>query len=227
VKKVYAVVHIADMGQAMSNVYVAKEAGCDGVFLISHGDVSVWKTFEFVRRYGPEFWVGVNDLRGGMVESLAIAASYRKDGDGSRPPDGIWTDHAGISDNAPIVQPIANYDELKEILPDTQYFGGVAFKYQGPVTDVRLAAANATHAMDVVVTSGEATGDPPSLIKIQRMHEGCGNKLGVASGITPENVNLYLPYVSHFLVATGISRDFHTLDLDRTAQLVKIVRDFS
>lgn len=35
-----------------------------------------------------------------------------------------------------------------------------------------------------------------------------------------------LPYVDEFLVATGISRDFHHLDPDLTAQLAGIIHGF-
>ena len=57
------------------------------------------------------------------------------------------------------------------------------------------------------------------------MHEALeGAPLAIASGITPENVGDFLPYASAFLVATGISRNFHDLDPRRVARLVGVVR---
>ena len=47
--------------------------------------------------------------------------------------------------------------------------------------------------------------------------------LAIASGITPENVLEYVAYVDYFLVATGISRDFHHLDPEKMAALATIL----
>ena len=64
--------------------------------------------------------------------------------------------------------------------------------------------------MDVVTTSGIATGLAADVSKIEQMREGIGDHaLAIASGITPENVFMYLPFCDCFLVATGIS-DSHT-----------------
>lgn len=49
------------------------------------------------------------------------------------------------------------------------------------------------------------------------------HRLAVASGVTPENVQDYLPYVDDFLVATGISKNFHTLDPEKARELAGII----
>jgi predicted TIM-barrel enzyme len=78
--------------------------------------------------------------------------------------------------------------------------------------------------MDVVTTSGEATGRAAEPAKLQAMHEEAGETpLGIASGITPDNVRAYTPYVTWFLVASGISVDFHNL----SPELVKSLNDLS
>ena len=60
--------------------------------------------------------------------------------------------------------------------------------------------------------------------KLQAMHEEAGETpLGIASGITPDNVRAYTPYVTWFLVASGISVDFHNL----SPELVKSLNDLS
>jgi len=57
------------------------------------------------------------------------------------------------------------------------------------------------------------------------MKEAMGDHpLAIASGITPENVGTFLPYVDYVLCATGISDDFHNLNPDRVRQLVETVR---
>lgn len=78
--------------------------------------------------------------------------------------------------------------------------------------------------MDVVTTSGPATGKAPSLDKIQQMKWAMGtNELAIASGITPDNVAKFLPYVDHILVSTGISEGFHSFDPVEVERLIKIV----
>ena len=51
--------------------------------------------------------------------------------------------------------------------------------------------------------------------------------LALASGITPENANLYAPLVDIFLVATGINfdGDFHNIDPARLNALLEVTRN--
>ena len=63
--------------------------------------------------------------------------------------------------------------------------------------------------------------------KIQRMSEAAdGHPLAIASGVTPDNVNDYLPYINAFLVSTGISKDFHNLDLEKTKELMEKIKNY-
>src|SRR5438477_29238 len=83
---------------------------------------------------------------------------------------------------------------------------------------VALAAAAraAAASMDVVTTSGPGTGQAAAPDKLRRMKEALGvTPLAIASGVTPENVGGYLPWVDCFLVATGISRTFEEFDPGR------------
>ena len=107
-------------------------------------------------------------------------------------------------------------------------FGGVAFKYQAEVPDELLGLAATVAALggvDVITTSGRATGDPPSLRKIEILSRSLGEDLplAIASGITPENAEAFLPYVRAFLVATGIEKRFGRFDPGRVRALAAIV----
>ena len=55
---------------------------------------------------------------------------------------------------------------------------------------------------------------------------GTAFKTQLASGVTPENVDGFLPYVEAFLVATGIERDFGVLDPVRTRDLAEKIHGF-
>ena len=107
------------------------------------------------------------------------------------------------------------------------YFGGVAFKKQRPV-DPTLHAHSAHIArpfMDVVTTSGAATGQATDVTKIKNFRRGLGSApMAIASGITPDNA----ADVDCFLVATGINApgDFYNIDPARLAALLALSRDF-
>ncbi|MCD8309993.1 MAG: hypothetical protein LUB83_02070 [Prevotellaceae bacterium] len=51
-----------------------------------------------------------------------------------------------------------------------------------------------------------------------------GASLAIASGITPQNVTDYLPYVDYYLVATGISDSFTEINPDKLRQLLANVK---
>jgi len=79
--------------------------------------------------------------------------------------------------------------------------------------------------MDVVVTSGSATGSAPEPAKLQNMKLALGSSpLAVASGVTCENVSSLIPYVDAILVATGVSKSFHEFDHSKLKQLTDLVR---
>merc|ERR1712000_56087 len=120
---------------------------------------------------------------------------------------------------------------LREMDFQGLYMGGVAYKSsQRNLTD-RLAANKAVAAADqmhVVVTSGPRTGVPPEPSKLKKMRMAVGptGRLGIASGVTAENIRDFLPYVDVILVSTGINADYHTIDSTRLNQLMEEVRSF-
>ena len=94
--------------------------------------------------------------------------------------------------------------------------------------EVGRAASLAAKFMDVVTTSGSATGVAASIKKISDMRDGCGDvAMALASGVTPENASQYVLLVDGILVATGISPpgDFYNLDPARLRALLQVCRD--
>jgi uncharacterized protein len=109
------------------------------------------------------------------------------------------------------------------------YFGGTAFKGLGYAEDedAEKAAKMATEFMDIVTTSGSETGEAAPVDKIVSMKKAIGDRsLAIASGITLDNVRVYLPYVDFFLVATGISRSFHELDAVKVRELAGVIHEY-
>lgn len=226
---VLPVIHVRSMDQVLDNAQIAASAGAPGVWLVNHV-VPPSRLFDCekeLRRQFPDLWVGLNCLD---LPATWVSAHTEI--------QGVWADDAEISERNEVQlyaektqqiqrQPMSFLDKA----PKWQgiYFGGVAFKGQRKVRPEHWAAAaqKAMPYMDVVTTSGVGTGYAAEVDKIRVMKEAIGDfPLAVASGITPENVHLYLPYVDCFLVATGISDDFENLNLARTRDLVEKVRAY-
>jgi hypothetical protein len=217
--KVHTVVHVRDTEQALRQVRLARDLGSDGAWLISHGGEApdLRKLFEEARSHFPDFWLGVNFLDLRADEAMSFVSNHA---------DGLWSDTAHIhpENNRRVAERVR---ALQLGRPwEGKYFGGVAFKGQHLELDPGAAAERAVDFVDVVTTSGAATGVSAPEQKIRSMYEVLAGRrpLALASGITPENVDVYLPYVEFLMVSTGVSKDFYELDPDRLARLVERVR---
>lgn len=205
------VIHYKDHDAALESLDVAVRAGAKGVFLINQGPPgTAVDRFDLERLRAasqaahPGLWVGVNRLEFG----LRYHEGY----------DGTWADNADAYPN-----PDALTRRVRDLVRDPPaskpylYFGGVAF---------------AAKHLDVIVTSGPVTGTPPSVTKIQVMRAAIDTAnpeipLGIASGISPENVSEFLPYAQVFLVASAIEVEFGVLDYDKTARLADRISTYA
>jgi len=222
---VLPVIHVQDNEQAEANIRLAMEAGCPGVFLINHDFPydELLPIMRHVRLAFPNYWIGVNFL----AQTGRIAFPVLADG-----VDGYWADDARIDER----RTASDQLEAEQIAATKTecgwnglYFGGTAFKKQREVNaaDYDKSATIACNFMDVVTTSGIATGHSADLQKIQTFLTACSDTpVALASGITPENVLSYAPYVDCVLVATGINikDDFYNIDPVRLAKLMKLTR---
>ncbi len=228
---VLPVIHVLDNVQAEKNARLAFEAGCPGIFLINH-DFSYPEFLPIIRHVRQQFrdlWIGVNFLAATGKIAFPILADLQNEGVRV---DAYWADDARIDER----QDIDNQNEATEIQAIRRqcgwgglYFGGTAFKKQREVdpSGYSKSATLACDLMDVVTTSGIATGHSADICKIQTFRNACGDTpLALASGITPENVSEYLPYVDGVLVSTGINikGDFYNIDPSRLAKLMRVAR---
>jgi len=211
---IYPVIHYLNDQNTIEQVALAKQCGADGVFLISHsgGDRHIIEMARLLQLVHGEFFIGVNLLNSGPID--AYERSYNAE------VDGVWMDVAGVTS--------AGLDETGQALKKLNYandrcipvFASVAFKYQPVDKDPAKAAYNAYAAGFIPTTSGAGTGQAPDVEKIRLMSEASYGVLAIASGMTPENVSMYAPYLSHILVSTGVSSDFHHLDPDKLKALI-------
>lgn len=216
------VVHANSEEQVLRNVKIADENGANGVFLISHERPynELFDMYEAARNENPDFWIGLNALD--LFPSITIEFAPNS-------VSGLWVDNAFFSFKGFVDDNVANAKvnwEARKAREDWNglYFGGVAFKYQKSVEDCGLDAKQAMPFVDVVTTSGDATGHPPSVEKITKMREAIGDfPLAIASGMNPVNVKEYCGLVDCFLVATGISRNFTELEPVLVRKFVKAI----
>lgn len=219
------VVHPVSRDAALASVDVAVTAGVKGVFVINQGmsEKQVLALMMEIRGRYPALWVGVNLLGFSPEEILERGLEA---GDGRL--DGIWSDDAHIDEDAAQQPEAAAFVERRQAVGwQGLYFGGVAFKYRREVPDARLgdAARFAGGYMDVVCTSGPGTGHEARVEKVAAMHAGLrpGSALALASGVTPDNVDRFLPYVHAYLVGTGIEETLGVLDPARVARLHSMI----
>ncbi len=222
------VIHAVNTAQVVDNIEIAKGEGAHGVFLINH-DFGVEEFLPIVKAARERFsdiWLGLNFLA--VTGKNAFPTIDALESGGCRI-DGYWADDARIDERRSL-QDQGEAQEIAEVYKSCHwnglYFGGTAFKKQREVApeDYGTSAALAPHFMDVVTTSGIATGHEADTSKIETFRNSIGEcALALASGITPENAPNYVD-VDCFLVATGINHegDFYNIDPARLRKLMKI-----
>tara|TARA_B100000929_G_scaffold37767_1_gene26952 strand:+ start:5379 stop:6053 length:675 start_codon:yes stop_codon:yes gene_type:complete len=217
---VIPVIHYHDDDQAMRNAQIVADAGCKAVMLIEMqgNDPVMVSCAKRVKEANPDLLVGVNCLSASA--SFALAMSIKQGFDMT------WTDkqvtHSSLEDGHIEAEHIGG---LLETSPAHLFFAGVAFKHQPYEPRPNIAARRAVEKRMIPTTSGIATGVSADTSFIEALRSSLPENapLGIASGVTPENVSAYAPHVSHILVSTGISSSFHELDQARLEALMKRV----
>jgi hypothetical protein len=214
--KVYPVVHVISPEQAVEQTEIAINAGSDGVFLIDHGGGShhIVDAYNAVAKVYPETFIGLNYLTENPVSGYKLTQSLLDSGEINRAPDAIWFDDAtrGTRERNEVHDNLGHLALMRENdlrLKNIKMLGGVAFKYTPDYTaDSEEAAAAATELaplIDVVTTSGEGTGKPPTTEKIAAMKHAIGEQeLAVASGIDINNIADFKGNVDIVLIASSL-----------------------
>ena len=224
------VIHVLDHAQAASNIDILCAANIPGCFLINHDfDVdTLLPIIRSIRSAYPDFWIGLNFLAVTGLKAFPILAQLEQEGHRI---DAYWADDARIDER------ISTQDEAEAIAKTRRecgwqglYFGGTAFKKQRPVDpkDYGLSASIAGDYMDVVTTSGIATGNAADLSKIETFRAALPDTpIALASGITPQNASDYAA-VDCFMVATGINidDDFYNIDPSKLDQLMARTKEW-
>ena len=224
------VIHVLETPQTMRGVEICARTGASGVFLINH-DFEMERLVPVIREVRaamPGLWLGVNFLAVTGRDAFPALGALEADG---CPVDAYWADNARMDEREDVQR---EADEIACIRADSGwtgiYFGGTAFKAQRPVhpSHYERSAVIAKPYMEVVTTSGPATGEEADASKIDDFRRGLGDApLALASGVTPENAERYGRDVDCFLVATGIAPpgDFYSIDPARLDALLAVTRE--
>lgn len=225
---VLPVIHVLDTPRTLRNVREVISAGAAGCFLINH-DFEPDKFLPIIRDVRaayPALWMGVNFLAVTGKDAFPMLGALSREGVSV---DGYWADDARIDEHG------ENHEaeDIAQIYQDSGwgglYFGGTCFKKQRDVPPSLYgdAARHACHFMDVVTTSGVATGQEAELGKINTFREAIGDTaMAVASGISPDNAADYRD-VDCFMVATGINEadNFYDIHPEKLGRLMHATRD--
>jgi len=227
---VLPVIHVLDSERTCRNVEILLEAGAPGCFLINH-DFEPEKFLPIIRDTRaafPSLWMAVNFLAVTGAHAFPMLGQLQSEG---CQVDAYWADDACIDEDGENVEAKVIAKARAVSGWDGLYFGGTAFKKQREVDPSRYsdAAREACSFMDVITTSGVATGQEADLGKIETFRAAIGDRpLALASGISPENAQHYAD-VDCFMVATGINEvgNFYDIDPHRLAALMSITRSLS
>ncbi|HSF95161.1 MAG TPA: adenine phosphoribosyltransferase [Thermohalobaculum sp.] len=224
---VLPVIHVLDNDRTARNVREVIGAGAAGCFLINHDfePARFLPIIRHIRDRFPALWMGVNFLAVTGRDAFPMLGELAQQG---CMVDAYWADDARIDEfgaNAEAREIATIYDDCGW---DGLYFGGTCFKKQREVDPANYgdAAREACAFMDVVTTSGPATGKEADLGKIGTFRAAIGDTaLALASGITPENAASYAG-VDCFMVATGINIEgnFYDIDPSRLHALMQVTR---
>lgn len=224
---VLPVIHVLDPARTRRNIREVIGAGAAGCFLINHDFEPEWflPIIRDARERFPALWMGVNFLAVTGRDAFPMLGRLAAEGCAV---DAYWADDARIDEHG-------RNDEAREIAwvrADSGwnglYFGGTCFKKQREIDPAHYgdAARHACGFMDVVTTSGIATGHEADLGKIDTFRAAIGERpLALASGITPQNAASYGD-VDCFMVATGINEtgNFYDIDPDKLHELMQVTR---
>lgn len=216
--EVWPVIHIIDRDRALRNAGIAWSCGCPGVFLISHfgDDDQVDAIAPHIREAFPGLQIGANYLNIKPLQAVqrSMQNFYQA----------TWADDSGITSEGVGRSALLVREAIRR---GHRYFASVAFKGQHSYNDPNpgQAACEAIALGFIPTTSGAGTGIAPQVEKLAGMRAQLEtfDMLAVASGITPGNVIGFLPYVTHILVASGISSNFHDFDQDKLMRLMAVV----
>jgi len=211
-------IHARTSKQVIENLKIVEWEWADGFFLVNNkiSSPELLNIYRDIQWKFDSLFHWINDLWVSPDQTFLDTAECRT--------DWIWVDN-------PRIQAVNGIDETDVIEQAKQtvnrkwlYFWWVAFKYQKAIPEKELPHAidQAKLHMDVLTTSGSATWNAANIDEIKKFHaHAWWFPIALASGITPDNIWSYAPYIDVSIVATWISQDFFNLDRNKLKKLIR------
>lgn len=211
-KRLIPVIHLIDTNQVKENIEICLENNVNHVFLINHQSnyEHLLYVTEDIRYFYPELWIGLNMLD--VHPHVSLTMNFLKEND----INALWIDKT------------LTLADVSNIQFKGEIFSGLNFKYQKQYSDEELIDVIniLKQTSTVACTSGAGTGIEANIDKIKKLKEAIGDSfpLALASGVSVDNIESYLPYVDDFLVASSIT-DNKTEIIDSN-KLKKLINKF-
>ncbi len=211
--KIIPVIHHVDSSLTLEQAKIIAESKAYGIFLISMtGDnQDLPMLAKVIKAKHPTLKIGTNLLGNTALETVKTNLDFEL--------DMSWSDEPIIHGDkiSPEAYEISNLVKNKHL-----FFNSVAFKYQKEDPNPKQATINSYNLGFIPTTSGQATGKAADMGKISNMASVLEQRtLGIASGLTPQNVGEYIPYIEYGLVSTGISKNFHEIEPTLLKQIIE------
>ncbi len=209
----------AVLDAAVVDAAVIAAAGFDAVMVENFGDapfyaddvpkVTIAAMTRAVAAVGAETGlpVGVNVLRNDGLGALAVAAATGASSIRINVVSGTM-----YTDQGPIVGKAAEIARTRrQLAPDVQVFADVFVKHATAPAGLTIEQATADLAerggADAIVVSGDATGLPPSMALLSKVHgTAAGTPLLIGSGTTPDNIADFLTVAHGVIAGTAIKQ---------------------
>lgn len=222
-KQFWPVIHLKNAQLMQDNILLAIEVGATGVWLINHENeprttiqaYAVAKRLVDLNKSGLK--IGCNFLVGEASNELRLAPEGLEN---------VWSDRCGWTGKEFDPHECDRIGNEK-VTRGITFWGSYAFKHQHDIPIDYKHLKQAEPVLDVLVTSGPATGQACDPEKLRRIRELWIRPVAVASGVTPKNAATFLPYVDIILCATGISETFHKLNRKKTTDLANIIKGWA
>lgn len=214
-KQLWVVAYVNQTGQsplldeAFADLEASFEGGADAVVLINEWSSlkELESTMSSVRKRYPHVPLGVNYLGDendgyGFKDSFRLARDYAL--------QIVWTDFSGVD----LIQekPGINLHDIEAERPNSVFYcSGVHMKYStllNPNKPIEQSVLQAMGWVDGVILTGPKTGVAADPEKMHRARSVMGHyPLGVASGVSSQNVQMIRDYVDFYLVASSLQNE--------------------
>lgn len=220
--------HVQNLQHALDGARIAIENGAHGVAVVTHMVTPEYGAYiaAIIKEKYKYDKVLLNILQRKPIDTFKMITNSTI--------DWVWTDKAMIKGIDRVHEKDNSADELltwqQENECDKLYFGGLDFKYQKGLSpeEYPFAVEQAKKYLDVITTSWAGTGISADSEKIKTIKKLAGDyPVGLASGISAENIHEYIPHTDISIVATAISNDYRNLNPQKVAELAKKIEEYN